>query len=289
MLLRARSEWDSREGFLDRYRRAFEENNRIDLVGTLGHELEIVLVRTDREALHGFHYSTQVGELIRRLENQRADILKALTQEFFAGQLEIRTGVHRSPKQLSTEVAHRFDAVQSSVCVLLGPRYELRVIEYLPDDGPSVPQAVTPIPRYKEYAADYPRRAARMLRVAAGQFHVGCRSFEQYFDVAARWHEAYLSGAFDGWFDERRRAAFIQGDAAACICPGWDDRPPRNEGELWECAVSRGFADLPSFDWGFIRPHPSYGTAEFRLPGPTIDTEVIEHRAQTLLKLGGFK
>jgi carboxylate-amine ligase len=237
---------------------------------SVGVEEEVMILDAETLLL-----SPCVETLIRRSE--ALDLPGRLKTELFASVVELNTEICGSVAEAGDALA-ALRAAADAIARAEGLR--IAATGSHPISPPEL-EEIAPDPRYLEFV-EYAGISARRQGVSGIHVHVGMASADNCFDalegslpwlpvvLALSANSPYLSGAETGHMSVRAQVLAELPRAGA---------PPAFESYAgWERFVERyvelGLADSYTRFWWDIRPHPSFGTLEIRMPDQPTATEL---------------
>ena len=234
---------------------------------SIGVEEEVMILDAETVLL-----APRVDVLIR--EAERLDLPGTLKMELFASVVELTTGVCESVAEAGAALAALRRAADE-----IARAHGLRIAAA--GSHPSSPpeqEEIAADPRYREFV-DYAGVSARRQGVSGIHVHVGMPTADDCFAalegmlawlpliLALSANSPYFAGAEAGHCSIRAQVLAELPRAGA---------PPAFESyAAWERFVERyvalGLADGYTRFWWDIRPHPSFGTLEIRIPDQQTD------------------
>jgi len=189
--------------------------------------------------------------------------------EFFAGQIEINTGVHSSIDCLLDEL---FNLVLLAQQAAFNRGWHFVDVAYLDTPGQEFGlKDLTPVslePRYHDYAKKNPHKIDAMCRVAAVHVQVGNSNLPQVIamhDAMVRIARKWSNNQY--WVCQKRLQVFTN-----LIYPDFLDIPEYGDVEgMLAHARQIGFERYLSEYFAAVRINAKYTTAEFRLCDTTLD------------------
>lgn len=272
--------------FLGPYVQAFAANAAAGRVGTLGFELELIMcVQDDQGEI--LWYVPLAHMLYQRLLHRYPHLgqQNAFGHEFAAVQIEVKTNVAATAEELMLDLNQRVCAAtmvarEEFGCSLVAKGF------LGDDDGPPVSKVINPTShRYHEVARRRPDLVDHMVRVASGQIHLGCGSFDQAIRLRNALIEAMPEMIKRGWCDPRRYRAFNEHIWPSWIPPLIPETADGGMRTMFDYAMQRGVVVNPAMDWGAIRIHPKYGTVELRLLDPSLDWNLVQDQLRFVLEI----
>jgi glutamate---cysteine ligase / carboxylate-amine ligase len=234
---------------------------------SIGVEEEVMILDADTLLL-----SPSVELLIH--ESERLDLPGKLKMELFASIVELNTDICDSVAE-AAEALRALRAGADGAARAHGLRIAAGGTHPI---SPPEREQIAPDPRYLEFVG-YAGISARRQGVSGIHVHVGMASADECFEalegmlawlplvLALSANSPYLSGADSGHLSVR---AQILSELPRAGAP-----PAFGSYDGWERFVERyvdlGLADGYTRFWWDVRPHPSFGTLEIRIPDQPTD------------------